>query len=374
MPLILSNDDIAQVLEMRECIEALEVAYRDHAALHAVNRPRTDVYTPHRREDAFYILKSFEGMLPSAQVAALRLNSDVIVWSEYAGKVRKDKQPLVGGRWVGLVLLFSTETGELLSVFPDGVMQRMRVGGTNGIGAKYLARDDATVYALLGAGWQAGGQLMAMAAVRKLKEVRVFSPSTANREAFAREYSEKLGMLVRAVGSAREAAEGADIVGTATSSVQSIVEPEWLSPGAHVTCVKRIELGARTLERCDRVVVHTHEGAPHNYLVGVGDVPVASHDPLDLMRKVRAGQQVTEQDIAATEAHLDALPGEPQLSAVVAGHAPARMSDTEINGFVNNIGLGIQFAALGALAYRKARERGLGRNLPGEWFSEDVHP
>ncbi len=374
MPLILSNDDIAQVLDMPECIEALENAYRDHAALRAVNRPRSDVYTPHEREDAFYILKSFEGMLPSAGVAALRLNSDVIVWSDYAGRVRKDKQPLADGRWVGLVLLFSTSTGELLAVFPDGVMQRMRVGGTNGIGAKYLAREDAAVYGLLGAGWQAGGQLMAMATVRLLEDVRVYSPNPASREAFVREFGGKLGLPVRAVASAREAAEGADIIGTATSSVQALIEPEWLAPGAHVTCVKRSELGDRTLARCQQVVVHAREGAPLNYLVGVGDVAVASHDPLDLMRKVRAGQQVTEQDITATEAHLDALPGEPQLSAVVAGEAPGRTSETDINAFVNNIGLGIQFAALGALAYRKARERGLGRELPGEWFSEDVHP
>ena len=374
MALILSNDDIAQVLDMPACIAALESAYRDHAALRAVNRPRTDVYTPHERDDAFYILKSFEGMLPSAGVAVLRLNSDVIVWSEYAGRIRKDKQPLADGRWVGLVLLFSTSTGELLAIFPDGVMQRMRVGGTNGIAAKYLAREDASVYGLLGAGWQAGGQLMAMAAVRRLKDVRVYSPNPASREEFAREYGVKLGLPVRPVASAREAAEGADVIGTATSSVQPLLEPEWLSPGVHLTCVKRVELGDGALSRCQQVVVHSHEGAPHNYLVGIGDVPVASHDPLDLMRKVRAGQPVTEQDITSTEAHLDALPGEPQLSAVVSGEAPGRTSDRDINAFVNNIGLGIQFAALGALAYRKAREHGLGRDLPGDWFSEDVHP
>src|SRR5712692_4323591 len=374
MPLILSNDDIDQVLEMPACIAALEEAYRDHAALRAVNRPRTDVYTPHEREDAFYIFKSFEGMLPSAGVVALRLNSDVIVWSEYAGRIKKDKQPLVDGRWVGLVLLFSTTTGELLAIFPDGVMQRMRVGGTNGIGAKYLAREDASVYGLLGAGWQAGGQLMAMAAVRRLEDVRVYSPNPASREAFAREFDAKLGIRVRPVASAREAAEGADILGTATSAVQAIVEPEWLQPGMHVTCVKRLELGSSTLSRCQHIVVQTQEGAPHNYLVGVGDLPIASHDPLDLMRKVRAGEPVTEHDIAVIESNLDAFPGEPELSAVITGQAPGRGSDDEINAFVNNIGLGIQFAALGALAYRKARERGLGRELPGDWFTEDVHP
>src|SRR5712692_5429311 len=105
-------------------------------------------------------------------------------------------------------------------------------------------------------------------------------------------------------------------------------------PARTFTCVKRVELGDAALARCQQVVVHTHEGAPHNYLVGVGDVPVASHDPLDRMRKVRAGQAVTEHDITATEAHLDALPGEPQLSAMVSGEAAGRISNSDINAFV----------------------------------------
>lgn len=98
MTLILNNEEIDQVLKMTECIQVLEQAYRARAALRAVNRPRTDIYTPHSRPDAFYVFKSFEGMLPDAGVVALRLNSDVIAWSEYAGIIRKDRQPLVQGQ------------------------------------------------------------------------------------------------------------------------------------------------------------------------------------------------------------------------------------------------------------------------------------
>jgi ornithine cyclodeaminase/alanine dehydrogenase-like protein (mu-crystallin family) len=373
MTLLLSNAEIESVLDMPACIAAVEDAYREHAARRAVNRPRTDLYAPHPdRADAVYVFKSFEGLLPGAGVVALRINSDVIAWSEYAGSVRKDKQPLAGGRWVGLVLLFSTNTGEPLAIFPDGVAQRMRVGATNALAARHLARTDARVYALLGAGWQAGAQLQGIAAVRRLDEVRVYSPNPAHREAFAGEWSEKLGLPIRAVDSAQAAAEGADVLGTATNAVRAVVEPDWLRPGMHVSCVKRSELGEAALHRCHRVVVHANAGAPQNYLIGLGDRVVEAHDPVDLVQRVRDSQPISEAELGA--ASRTRAPEEPALADVLAGEAPGREDEQEINAFVNNIGLGIQFAAVGALAYARARQRGLGRELPTDWLTEDVHP
>lgn len=373
MTLILSNEEIDGVLNMADCIAALEQAYRDQAACQAVNRPRTDIYTPHERDDAFYVFKSFEGMLPSAGVVALRINSDVITWSEYAGTTRKDKLPAADGRWVGLVLLFSISTGEPLAIFPDGVVQRMRVGAANGLAARFLAKENSQVYGLLGAGWQAGAQLMAMATVRSLREVRVYSPNPESRRHFAEEYGERLGLPIRAVDSAEEAADGADILGTATNSIGAIVQPQWLQPGMHVSCVKRSELGP-ALQRCQRVVVHAYGGLPMNYLVGLGDVPVASHDPTDLIWRVRRGERVDTEHVETTKAASPAFSKEPRLADLITGEARGRSNDEEITAFVNNIGLGIQFAAVGALAYNRAKERGLGHELPTSWFTENVHP
>src|SRR5438105_8966659 len=89
-------------------------------------------------------------------------------------------------RYVGLVLLFSVENGEPLAILPDGVMQRMRVGAANGLGAKYLARKDARSVGILGTGWQAGAQLMAVCAVRDIETIRCFSPNQERGAAFAR--------------------------------------------------------------------------------------------------------------------------------------------------------------------------------------------
>ncbi len=129
-------------------------------------RQRTDSLAPTKTPGAIYGLKSADGVAPKFGTAAVRINSDIITYPEVGGVKRRVKVPAAPNkRWVGLVLLFSTETGEPLAIFPDGNMQRMRVGATNGLGAKYLAREDARTAAVIGSGFQAGAQLMAMTAV-----------------------------------------------------------------------------------------------------------------------------------------------------------------------------------------------------------------
>src|SRR5262249_12815892 len=142
------------------------------------------------------------------------------------------------------------------------------------IGAKYLARPDAAVYAQIGSGWQGTGQALAMAHVRKLREIRVFSPTKANREKLAETLRNRLNITIRAVDSAEEAMRGADIVGTATNSVTPVVKYEYLSPGAHVNSIKTTEVEVDVLERCQQVVLHTQSGKPANYVIGKGQEPI----------------------------------------------------------------------------------------------------
>jgi alanine dehydrogenase len=368
MTLILSNDEVAELLTMPECLERLEETYRELGEQRAVNRPRSDLIGPSDDPNLRYIFKTMDGLLPRFSVAALRLNSDVIRWQSGATGIRKDKQPMAGdGKWVGLILLFSTETGEPLAIMPDGVIQRLRVGATNGIAAKCMAPPDARVYALLGAGWQAGAQARAMAAVRPLREIRVYSPTRANRERLAAELTDELGIEVRPCEDARTAVRGADVVGMATNSVTPVVEADWLEGHAHVTCVKELELGDGVLERCALVVVHARQGRPANYLVGHGEDPILEHDPQEAlggaMRELRAGRAAFGVDLTR----------QPDLGELVTGQVslPPAGSPT---CFVNTIGLGVQFAALGSLAYERARERGLGREIPTDWLLETVHP
>lgn len=368
MTLILSNEEIAGLVTMPECIARLEETYRDLGERKAGNRRRSDISCVGADLNHRYVFKTMDGLVPRYGVAALRLNSDVIRWQVGPAGIRKDKQPVAAGsKWVGLVLLFSTHTGEPLAIMPDGVIQRLRVGAANAIAARYLAPKDAQVYALLGAGWQAGAQARAMAAVRSLREIRIYSPTAANRERLAAELTEELDAEVRPVNSAERAVRGADIVGAATNSVTPVMETEWIEPHAHVTCVKELELPPDLLERCALVVVHTRQGRPANILIERGEEPVLEHDPPELLgdeaRAIRA-QRGTEK--------LD-LSRQPDLGELVTGRVELPPPGAR-TCFVNTIGLGVQFAALGALVYERARERGLGREIPTEWFLETVHP
>jgi alanine dehydrogenase len=357
MTLILSNDDVEKLLTMPECIDVLEEAYVELAEGRGVNRTRSDCITPTINPDAVYGLKSMDGVIPKFGIGAIRINSDIVTFPKKGNNVVREKVPAApNGRYTGLVLLFSTENGEPLAILPDGVMQRMRVGATNGLGIKYLARKDASKVGLLGSGWQAGAQLMAVCAVRNVKSIRCFSPTKANREAFAEQMRDLLGVEVEPVAQPEEATKGADIVLCASNSLDNIFFERWVEPGVHLSSIKQPEIEIKALKRADRIVLHSHDTTP---------VHVTTRD---LALAKRANEHAWS---AGSELDFNKLPTLPEM---IVGRAQGRQSDGEITCFMNNIGLGYQFAAAGSVVYRKAKEAGAGRELPTEWFTEDVHP
>ena len=357
MTLILSNADVEKVLTMEDCLTTLEDAYREMAFGRGVSRTRSDTVTPTVREDALYSLKSMDGVVPSLGVGAVRINSDIVTWPKFGNSMRRVKVPAAPNqRYTGLVLLFSSETGEPLAIMPDGVMQRIRVGAANGLGVKYMARKDASSIAILGSGWQAGTQLTAACAVRDIKTIRCYSPRKENREAFCTEMTGLLGIEVIPVDSPESAIEGADIVMCSTNTVDNVFFEHYITPGIHISSIKRPEVSSEAMRRADRIAVHTHDTKPMlTTTVGL-EVPEHSEDK-------GWGN--------ASDIDFKKLATLPQL---VAGQYIGRTADEEVTCFLNNIGLGYQFAAAGAIVYRKAVEAGLGHDLPTDWFTEDVHP
>lgn len=357
MTLILSNDDVDKLVTMPECIDVLEEAYLELAEGRGISRTRSDCITPTGRDDALYSLKSMDGVVPKLGVGAVRINSDIVTWPKRGNNVRREKIPAApGNRYVGLVLLFSTENGEPLAIFPDGVMQRMRVGAANGLGAKYLAREDAKSVGILGSGWQAGAQLMAACAVRDIASIRCFSPNSENCVAFSRQMSEALGATIVPVATPEDAIKGADIVMCATNTLDPIFFAHWIESGMHLSSIKRPEIETNAVKRAERVVIHTHDTRPIHVLTK------------DLVVPEKADGRGWE---VAEDIDFDKLPTLPEL---IAGRAAGRRTDREVTCFINNLGLGYQFAAVGALLYRKAKESGAGHDLPTDWFTEDVHP
>jgi alanine dehydrogenase len=350
MTVILSNDDVEALLPMSDCIGALEEGYRELAHERAANALRSDAITTTSRPDAVYSLKLMGGVIPGLGVGAVRLNSDIISF----GSQRQVKLPLApGSRYTGLVLLFSSHTGEPLAIFPDGVLQKMRVGAASALGAKYLARTDARTVGVIGAGWQAGAQVMALAATRKLETVRCYSPTREKREAFCAQMTEATGLSVRPVATPEDAVRGADIVACATNATAHVFLAKWLEPGMHVGSIRGPELEPDTVRRAD--VIAIHDRTARAMLTTTRGV---------VMPKMRHA-------IAGVE---DLTGSAPTLGELVAGMAKGRTSPEQASCFLNLTGIGLQFAAAGAALYRKAREAGRGRELPGEWFTEDVVP
>jgi alanine dehydrogenase len=356
--ILLTNEDVEPMLSMPECIAAVEAAFRDLGNEDAVDIPRQDAIVPNPRPGAIHDLKTMSGSWPAAGIAAIRLNSDIVTGPIVNGVPRRVKLHLSepGGRYNGAVLLFSTDTGQLLAMVNDGIMQRTRVGATSGVAAKYLAREDAKTLGLLGAGFQAGGQLEAIASVRRLERVMVFSPTAENRRRFAEHYRKALDLDIRAVDSADEAVDGVDILVTATNSVSPTIDRQWLKPGMHLSSINRTELAPAVFSRVDRLVLNAREG---------GKSFTARNSPeIGGFNQGDRNSHTGVSDVSRV----------PELKDMVSGRAEGRRSRDEITCFHNYQGLGLQFAAIGSIVIREAVKRKIGLVLDDRYFTQDVHP
>jgi ornithine cyclodeaminase/alanine dehydrogenase-like protein (mu-crystallin family) len=256
-------------------------------------------------------------------------------------------------------MLFSTETGEPLAIFPDGYVQKLRVAGASAIAARYLARKNSSTMALLGAGWQASAHLVTLSMIRDLRQVNVFSPTPESRRRFVEEWRGKVSARLVESSSAAAAIEDADMVICTTNSISALFPGEILQVGQHVSCVKPCELDALSYQRADPLIIHSREAKPFQLTIGVErqSIPdIAEGWPHPLTRE---------------DAPIWELP---TIAQLVNGQHPGRVSDDSISCFCNNVGLGLQFAAVGSEVLARAREAKIGREIPTDWFLEDVHP
>jgi alanine dehydrogenase len=230
----------------------------------------------------------------------------------------------------------------------DHHISTLRVGATSAVASKHLARKDAKVMGLLGSGEQARTQVTAHLVVRPLTKIKVYSPTKVNRERFAKEMSAQSGIEVVAVNSAEEAVRGSDIVSAATNTVDPVVEGRWLEEGMHVTSLvggdgflPRKELDDEAIKRASLIIVGYK---PQIFL----DKQAEFHDRIE--RGIVKPEDLHE------------------LGDLLNGKCRSRKDDKEITFFKNNTGMGIQFAATARKMYDKAREKGIGTELPLDLF------
>ena len=375
--LIINNDEVQQVLTMADCIAAQEEAFGQLPSGRSIHRPRIDLYYPCDREDAYYRWGTMEGAYNG--YFAIRMKSDIVSWPKADdGSWTEKKWCREPGTYCGLIFLCSTKNGEPLAFINDGALQHMRVGAGAGIGARYLSRENSRVVGILGSGGMARSFLEAFTCVRNIELCRVYSPNVLHREAYAEEMRAKLDIEIEVCDEPRQVFRGADIVATATDSMQPVYEACWLEQGQHVTNLGRREMPEEAIGHFDVVIRQGTAGlqmrqterfqaerghSPAAFIGGTADemqrIPAKNPQPGfggDSPEFTDRGQGGDKADIAA----------------LMNGAATGRTSLEQIT-FYRNVGnQGLQFSSVGGLVYEKACAAGFGREIPTDWFLENI--
>ena len=237
MPVLLSNEDVEQLLDVETSVRALESAVREWAHGDAAAIPRHNFFAPAGREGEVFQFGIMSGGSKNDQLYCLRILDDILYYQREGDTLTREKYCIEPGTYCGLLLLFSTANGELLGIMPDGVVQHMRVAGETAVGVDILANSDATTIGMLGSGGMARSFAEAISVVRDIRSIKVFSPTREHRKEYARDLTEKLGIDVQSVNGPREAIQGTDIVCLCTDSLRPVMSAEWLEPGQLVACV-----------------------------------------------------------------------------------------------------------------------------------------
>lgn len=354
MTIVITDQDVRRLLPMRECIDAMRVAFREFAAGNAVNRPRMRYLAKHPDPDRRYMANVHVGAVPSSGIACVRAGSQIMRPANAARERRTYENPQAFN-W-GFVILFSIETAEPLALLHEFELSGMRVGATTAVAVDAIARPDAHTLGLFGTGKQARNALEAVALVRPIERVNVYSPNAEHRSALARDLSRN-GLAVNAVDDARAAVRDADIVCCATSAMRPVFDGEWLEDGQFVVSIansdvtnKRSEVDRRTYERARCIIVNDWES-------------VVDNDQTELLDPMKEGV------IGRDRVHEL---GELLNGAVLVQQEPRGSAEKGIVYYKNNSGLAIQFAAAGGVLYRKAMAEGSNKVIPTEWLGSDL--
>lgn len=314
--LVLHEEDVNRLLTVGDAISALEAAFVAQDSGDATNRPRDRVRSP-------------GGAVTLHLLGAALETAGVIGFKAYTSSRQ-------GARF--MVVLFGSDTGELLCAIEADRMGQIRTGAATGVATKYMARDDATTAGVYGSGYQAETQLEAVYAVRKITSALVYSRDPQKREQFAETMSSRLGIRVASAERPEDTAQ-ADVIVTATTSREPVLLGKWLQPGAHVNAVganalSRRELDDHAVRMASAVVVDSREQA--------------LREATDITGPLERGWLTWERVW--------------ELHAVVAGARQPRTVPDDITLY-KSLGIGLEDIAVAALVYRRAIEQGMGEEV-----------
>jgi len=327
--LVLSRKDIARCLSMREAVAVVKQAFALLSAGKAVVPPRVHIDVP----DQDGVVLVMPGYLPEQQALAVKT---VSIYPRNVG----DGFPAIHA----LVLAVDPRSGAPLAVLEGAGLTALRTGAAAGAATDLLARAATVRAAIFGAGVQGRTQLEAVCAVRPIREAWVYDVDAEAAQTFAREMEEKIEAAIRVASSASEAASGADVICTATTSAEPVFEDRDIRPGTHINAMgvfkpDKREVPAGTVKRA-RVVVDSREAC--------------MEEASDLLIPLREG--------IIDESHITAELGE-IAPAALGRAAPGRGSEEEITLF-KSVGVAVQDAAVAAAVLARAGELGLGAQVP----------
>lgn len=318
MAIFLDERCVARLLTMEDALSAVEEVFREQGRGGVVNVPR--VRAP---------LKG----------GVLRITAGVLSYRGLYGV--KVSSTAVFGRNAGRMFsLYREETGELCAIVQVFGMGTLRTGAASGVATKFMANESARVLGVLGSGRQARTQVEAVCRVRRIAEVKVYSPTNENRERFCREIGEAHRLNAIAVSSPEAAVRESDIIVSATTSSTPVVQGRWLAAGAHVNAVGANYEFRRELDT---------EAVKAASFIAADDPAQARYEATDLVEPVKEGALTWDR------VH--------SLADVVAGNVKGRASALDITLF-KSLGVAIEDVALAARAYEKALARKEGVVLP----------
>jgi len=316
MPLLLTEADVKSILTMPMTLELVETSFRRLAEGKATLQYRQRLQVPGQG-----VLNHMAGADLTTGYMGLKIYS-----------ISRE-----GARF--LVTLFQAGTGELVALIEADYLGQMRTGAASGVGTKFMAREDASVAAIIGTGLQARTQLEAIAPVRKLQSIRAYGRDAGRREAFAKEMTARLGIPVKAVASAEEAVRGAHIVSTATTSKEPVLLGRWLDPGTHINAIGVNQATKRELDT--------------DAVLRSGFIAADSRE----QSKIEAGDLI--QAFGGDASRWETVH---EFADVVEGTIKARTSAEQITLFKSN-GVATEDFVVAGKIYEIARERKIGREV-----------
>jgi alanine dehydrogenase len=316
MALFLRDDDVKQILTMPLALDRVAAAFRYLGTGEAVDLPRERIRLPQVSQQLM------QGAVPAL---------NVIGYKHYTNSRELTRF---------LIYLYNAERGHLDAVVEGSFLGMMRTGAASGVATRHLARADAGVVGLFGTGWQAVGQLRAIALVRTLRQVKVFGRNPDRLARFCERMRKELGVPVDPMASAEDTVRGSDIIVTITSSAMPLFAGDRVEPGTHINAA-----GANSLARRELDETTIARAA----LIAVDSVPTALREAGDLLPALEKGWLHSRQLV--------------ELGSIVAGNAVGRSTPAQITIFESQ-GLAIQDLVVGAALIELARTRGLGVELP----------